>query len=226
MKAVILAAGVGSRLHPITLTTPKPLIEVAGKPIIERIFDSLPEEVDEVILVVHHLQEKIRDRLKDEFAGRKIVYVEQGKKKGTFGALLAAKDLLNDEKFLVLNGDDINDKSELEKFIISERTWGLQKMIMPRYYSMQVTPDGYVDGFRTQTYEEKESGALIASGVYLLDSKIFNHPGVEVNGGELGLPQTILAQKESFPIKAIFTEKWLPINSFEDLERANKSVLG
>lgn len=224
MKAVILAAGVGSRLHPITVDTPKPMIEVAGRPIIDRIFETLPEEIAEVIIVVGYLREKIMVHLGDEFGGRKIIYAHQGDRKGTFGALLAAKNFLDHERFLVLNGDDLHSGDELKKFLREERTFGLQKMVMPNYYSMQIESD-FVHGFRPQTDEERVSGALIATGVYTLDEKIFDHPGVVVNGGEYGLPQTIMAQKDDFPIRAVITEKWLPINSFEDLERA-ENMLG
>ncbi|MEK7195506.1 MAG: NDP-sugar synthase [Patescibacteria group bacterium] len=221
MKAIILAAGVGSRLHPLTLETPKPLIEVAGKPIIERIFKSLPEEITEVVIVVEHLKDKIKSHVGYNFFDRKVIYVEEGEKKGTFGALLSAKEVLGEDRFLVLNGDDLHAKHELEKFLTGQRMFGLQKMVMPNYYSVLVEND-LVMGFRAQTDEEKGAGALIATGAYTLDSKIFDHPGVEVFGGEYGLPQTILAQKDSFPIRAVITEKWLPINSFADLEKANK----
>ena len=217
MKAVILAAGVGSRLHPLTLETPKPLIEVAGKPIIDRVLDSLPDQISEVILVVGHLKEKIKLHLGQEYLGRKIIFVDQGEKKGTFGALLSTQNLLND-KFLVLNGDDLYNREELEKFTREERAFGLQKMMMPNYYAVLTDKAGFVTGFEKNSNGEK----FVATGVYLLDPEIFRHKGVLVYGGELGLPQTILAQKEMFHIKAIVTEKWLPINSFEDLERANK----
>lgn len=220
MKAVILAAGVGSRLQPLTLTTPKPLIEVAGQPIIDRIFSSLPEAIDEVIVVVDHLKEKIKSHVGEEFMGRKVFYAEQGEKKGTFAALQCAKNYLGDDRFLVLNGDDLNSKDELEKFLINERAFGIQKMVMPNYYAISLK-DGYIEGFSKQTEEEKTTGAMIATGVYLLDMHIFDHAGVEVSGHEYGLPQTILEQKNRYPIQAIQTKNWLPINSFADLERAN-----
>lgn len=221
MKAVILAAGEGSRLHPITLTTPKPLVEVKGKPIIEHIFLALPEAIDEVVVVVGHLQEKIRNYLGSEFLGKRVYYAEQGEKRGTLGALWAAKDLLGDENFMVLNGDDMHDKAELEKFILHKRAFGIQHAVMPNYYYVLGDNEGNLAGFRPQSDEEKMSGAPIATGTYVLDSKIFEHPGIVVNGGEYGLPQTINAQKDEYPVKLVTTSGWLPINSLEDLEKAN-----
>ena len=96
MKVIILAAGQGTRLLPITLETPKPLIEIAGRPIIDRIFQSLPDSIDEAIIVVEHLKEKIISHLGESFNGMKVRYVDQINKKGTFAALLSAKDLLEE----------------------------------------------------------------------------------------------------------------------------------
>lgn len=223
MKAVILAAGEGSRLRPLTLETPKPLIEVGGKPIIERILEALPESVDEVVLVVDYLKEKLMDYLGQEFLGKRVTYVSQGDMKGTYGALYSAMETLNsDEMFLVLNADDINSKEDLEKLVAyNERVMGIQKMIMPNYYAVNVE-GGYLQGFRPQTEDEKKSGTEIVTGVYLLDKNIFNHSGVAVFGGEYGLPQTMLAQKDEYPVRVVSTSSWVPINSFSDLDKARE----
>ncbi len=223
MKAIILAAGKGTRLLPLTLETPKPLIQIGGKPIIDRIFNSLPEEIDEVVIVVEYLKERLKDRVGENFYGRKVSFVDQIEKKGTFGALLSARDLFkNDERFLVLNGDDMHEKQELEKYLHYPRSFGVQRMIMPNYYSIKLDRENYIEGFLPQNEEEKILGALVATGAYVIDANIFKHEGVSVYGGEYGLPQTILAQREDFPIKGIVTEKWVPINSFEDIEKAEK----
>jgi len=223
MKAVILAAGEGTRLRPLTLQTPKPLILIQGKPVIERILEVLPDEIDEVVMVIEHLKEKIKSHLGDNFHNKKITYVDQGLQRGTYGALLSCKALLQKgERFLVLNGDDMHSKEELRQFMNHQRAFGVQEMVMPNYYHIKITPEGFLEGFRPQTDEEKVSGTMIATGVYMLDSSIFEHRGVEVNGGELGLPQTILAQKELYPIKVVSTAKWIPVNSFEDIEKANR----
>lgn len=223
MKAIILAAGEGTRMRPLTETTPKPLINVGNKKIIDHVLSSLPNEIDEVILVVDYLKEKIIDYLGNNNLGRKIYYVTQGQEKGTFGALISAKNFIKpNERFLVLNSDDIHNKDELEKYLAFPRSFGIQKMVMPNYYSVKVDSSGNILGFSRQTDEEKTSGVMVGTGVYLLDSNIFNHPGVKVFGGELGLPQTILEQKDVYPIKAVVTEKWIPINTIEDLERARE----
>lgn len=223
MKAIILAAGEGTRMRPLTETTPKPLIDLGNKKIIDYVISSLPDEIDEVVLVVDYLKEKIIDYLGDNHLGKKIIYVTQGEEKGTYGALLSAKSLIaQDERFIVLNSDDIHDKAELVEYLKFPRSFGIQKMIMPNYYSVTTDMTGNILGFSKQTDEEKVSGVMVGTGVYVLDGKIFNHPGVKVFGGELGLPQTILEQKDEFPIKAVITEKWFPINTLEDLERARK----
>ena len=227
MKAIILAAGKGNRLMPLTNKTPKPLIKIGGLTIIERIFQSLPDEIDEVVLVVEHLKEKIKFYVGKNFYERKVSYIEQIPMRGTFAALLSAKALIKpSERFLVLNGDDIHSKIELENYFLSSRSFGLQKIRMEKYHSIHLDNNGYIEGFYPQTELEKESGAFIATGAYVIDANIFKHEGIALRDGEHGLPQTLLAQKDQYPIKAVVTNDWVPINSFEDIENAEKFFAG
>jgi UDP-N-acetylglucosamine diphosphorylase / glucose-1-phosphate thymidylyltransferase / UDP-N-acetylgalactosamine diphosphorylase / glucosamine-1-phosphate N-acetyltransferase / galactosamine-1-phosphate N-acetyltransferase len=222
MKVIILAAGKGTRLLPLTEHTPKPLIKIAELPIIDRIFQSLPDEIDEVILVVEHLKEKIITHVGSNFYGRPVRYVDQIEMRGTLGALFSAKPFIQpNERFLVVNGDDIHDKTELEAYLAYDRSFGLQLMKMPGYHSIHLDDKGYVAGFYPQTALEQTDGAYTATGAYVVDADIFSHEGVRLKSGtEVGLPQTILAQKDSHPVKGVVTTKWLPINSFDDIERA------
>ncbi|MEY4602413.1 MAG: hypothetical protein RL292_354, partial [Candidatus Parcubacteria bacterium] len=151
MKAIILAAGKGNRLKPLTDTTPKPLIAINNIPIIDRLFNSLPDEIDEVIIVVEHLKEKIKEHVGDFFYSKKVFYADQIDMKGTFGALLSAKDLLSTgERFLIVNGDDIYTKEELQMHLNHKRSFGIQKLMMPGYHSIHIDTDGYIDGFYPQ----------------------------------------------------------------------------
>ena len=114
MQAVILAAGEGRRMRPLTESTPKPLLEVCGRPLISYTFAALPDVVDEVVMVVSYLKEKITAYLGSTFEGRKIHYVEQRKLEGTGKALFEARPLIKD-RFLVLMADDIYFKEDIER---------------------------------------------------------------------------------------------------------------
>src|SRR3989344_3829582 len=109
-QAFILGGGRGERLRPLTDSTPKPLVKVAGKPIIEYSLELLQKHgVEQVILSIGYLHEKIEKHLgSGEKWGLKINYAIENEPLGTGGALAAAKDSL-DESFFMLNGDNIAD---------------------------------------------------------------------------------------------------------------------
>lgn len=226
MKVIILAGGKGNRLMPITENLPKPLIKIGDIPIIDRIFKSLPDEITEVIIIVDHLKEKIKSHVGNSFYNYPVTFIDQVSARGTFGALLSARDFLsNNERFLVINGDDIHNKEELTKHLQHNRSFGIQKMNMPNYYSIHLAAQNLVEGFYVQNDDEKKNGALIANGAYVIDTHIFEHPGVILLDGEKGLPQTILAQKDQFPIVGVESCEWIPINSFKDIEKAEKKLV-
>src|SRR3989344_4229672 len=109
MKTIILAAGEGVRMKPLTNNTPKPMLKVSGKPILEHILNDLPEKVDEIILVVGYLKEQIINYFGDRFGRFKMNYVIQNGKLGTYHALELCKNLINEkEKFLLLYADDLH----------------------------------------------------------------------------------------------------------------------
>src|SRR3989344_7566576 len=91
MKAVILAAGKGTRFGEITKKIPKSLIPVAGKPIIEYTLEALPSSIKEVYLVVGHLGDMIKNHVGKEYKGIKINYIEIKKLTGTATALWKAR---------------------------------------------------------------------------------------------------------------------------------------
>ena len=109
MIAMILAAGFGTRLRPLTEELPKPLVPVLGRPLIEHTLMHLAEVgVDEVVINLHHLPEAIPATLGDGAAyGLEIHYVrEQGQIRGTGGGIRGARSLLDGSgTFIVLNGD-------------------------------------------------------------------------------------------------------------------------
>ncbi len=107
MKAMILAAGRGERLRPLTDETPKPLIKVAGKSLIEYHIENLAKAgIKEIIINTAWLAEKIHQQLGDgSNYGLSIVYSDEGKALETAGGIINALPLLGDQPFLVVNGD-------------------------------------------------------------------------------------------------------------------------
>lgn len=222
MKAIILCAGRGTRLQPLTDTIPKTLLRVKGKPILQNILENLPDQIDEVFLVVDYLKENIIDFMAKYHSDLKIQCVQQNhEQKGTLAALFSVKDFLTTgERFLVLNGDDLVLKSDLEKMFEYDRSFGIQKMVMPNYYKV-VGDNGLLDSFVSQNDQEKIEGVFIATGTYVLDTEIFNFPYKLLKGDEIGIPQTILEQKKIYPINLVDFSTWTPINTIQDLENVN-----
>src|SRR5262249_8423600 len=105
MRAMILAAGKGTRLRPLTDTVPKPLLEVAGRPMIALPLDLLRAAgIRDVVINLHHLGGQLRAALGDGSAyGVRITYSEEDPILDTGGAIAAARDFLIGDTFVVLN---------------------------------------------------------------------------------------------------------------------------
>lgn len=227
MKAVILAAGKGTRFGELTKTIPKALIKISGKPIIEYTLEALPPQIKEVYLVVGHLGNQIKKYVGKEYNGLAIKYIELKNLTGTATAVWKAKKYLGKEKFLVLYGDDIYSKKELEKLVRFNWAFGLAKSIppTPKYLNMVLDSKKYIIQALYPTAKEMKTGILISTGAYVMDSKIFKYKPVRLANGEYGLPQTVLTAAKSIPIKGVVMKKWLQINSPEDIKKAEK-ILG
>ncbi len=157
MKAMILAAGLGTRLRPITDSVPKPLIEINGKPVIEYTLEALKRAgVDSVIINLHHLGNMIKDRLGDGSRfGLAIRYSPEPEILGTGGAVLAVKALL-DETFFLINGDVLFDLDLAVLPPLAERT-GADAVMVVRppdtdqagIANVYIDKDSYVRGLFT-----------------------------------------------------------------------------
>ncbi len=143
MKLIILAAGKGTRLRPLTNTTPKPLINICGKSIIEHNLENLYEHVDEIIIVVKYLKEKIKDKLWDNYKWVKITYHEQGDEKWTWAALLGIDC---DTDVFVIYWDSIFDKKDFDKVLSYEWYWVLAKGVEnpEKYWIFKIDENNYI----------------------------------------------------------------------------------
>ncbi|HSA35745.1 MAG TPA: nucleotidyltransferase family protein, partial [Methanomassiliicoccales archaeon] len=107
MKALILAGGMGTRLRPLTLSTPKPLIPLLDRPMIMHIIDYLPEEVDTVVLAVSYMKDQLESFFRKNDCGRRVVLVNEEEPLGTGGAIRNVRQHL-DDTFFCFNGDIIS----------------------------------------------------------------------------------------------------------------------
>ena len=114
MKAIILAAGEGTRLRPITNTTPKPLVKIYGKAIIEYNLESIYSHVSEIIIIVKYREEDIKKHLWDNYKGTKIIYKTQWEEKWTAAAIRWIESELD---IIIMNGDSIFDTKDIEKVV-------------------------------------------------------------------------------------------------------------
>lgn len=222
MQAVILAAGKGTRFGELTKRTPKSLLPVSGKLILEYTLESLPFSIKEVFVVIGHLGDIIKNHFGDNFRNIKIKYIKNKDLDGTAGALWTVKSFLAKEKFLVLNGDDMYSKKELADLIKFSWAFGLYQTTPPhlRYLSIKLDKDSNIIGSNyPRDIKEK---ILLATGAYILDHTIFKYKPVKISNGEYGLPQTILKAAKKYSIKGVIMEKWLQINCLKDVKKAEK----
>ncbi len=126
MKAIILAAGQWTRLRPITNTIPKPMIQIASRPIIEHLIENIYDEVDEIIIVVKYLKKCFISYFWNNFKWTKITYFEQGDDKWTWWALRWIKFSWD---FLLINWDSIFEKKDFIKIINLSWYWCLTREV-------------------------------------------------------------------------------------------------
>lgn len=229
MKAIIFAAGEGTRLRPLTYVTPKPLLLINQQPILFHIIKNLPDIIDEIIIVVSYLAEKIITTVNEENFSRPIrfVYMNLSEERGTWSALWQVKELIKNDnaKFLVLNGDDYYSKEDLQK-IATTNCWavGYCEKNNPgaNYRNIVINSDNYVTAMPLA--EPGQEKINIATGVYLLDGSVFSLSPVKTAGGEWGLPQTISQVFGEKAVKAVKMNTWLQINTADDLALVNEKL--
>lgn len=183
MKAIILAAGKGKRLMPITSSRPKPMISLAGKPILEYTILGLKNAgINEILLIVGYKEDVIREHFgdgKDKFS-IKIEYITQKEQLGTGHAVSFAKDFVKDEPFLLMYGDLMIDpmifKEIIEKFK-ETKTEGLISLLEvnnPQDYGIiSLKSNGFVEKITEKPVPELNLGNLANAGIYIFDPLIF-----------------------------------------------------
>jgi NDP-sugar pyrophosphorylase family protein len=220
MKLVILAAGRGSRMKKLTKKLPKPMLLYNGINLLEHKMQVLPDSVNEIILVIGYLGEKIKAYFGDSYKNIKITYVQQKEIKGTAHALWQCKHILNDP-FIVLMGDDLYTKEDLQNMtLLPKNSWAiLTYPIKQRTKASKIIVDK--KGNFREIYEDIDGTSphnLIYTGACLLTPQLFSKDMIQISNGEYGLPQTICNFVNEKNIKVLKTENWIRITNPEDLK--------
>lgn len=222
MKAIILAAGIGKRMRPLTLKTPKPLLKINSKTILDHIFDALPKEIDKVILVVGYLKEKIQKRVGNFYRGRPINYVIQKKLNGTAGGVILCKKFFTKgERFLILYGDDIQFKDEIKKCLSYKYSWLCFPVDKPRLSGIaNVLKNGRI----SEVVEKPENpkSKLAAAGSIVVDTDIFRYrPKKDKKTREYYFTSIMNQFLKKHRVSAVLGKKRVSLTSPSDLRKSS-----
>ena len=220
MQAVILAAGRGTRMRPLTYDIPKAMLPLRGKPILEYTLSFLPSFVDEIIIVINYLGEHIQEYFGEKFNGRKITYILQDKLNGTGGAIHNCRHLLRD-KFLVIMGDDLYHKKDIENACNYDLCALAYEVEDPTRFGVFRIDDNS-NLLEVVEKPETKDNKMANIGVYTLSKKFFDYDLVPVSQAEFGLPQTLAKMAKDYPVKILKAKLWHPIGYPEDLQKAEE----
>ena len=228
MKAVILAAGEGTRMHPLTHTRPKVMLPIANRPIVEHLLIALKEAgISDFTFIVGFHGETIREHFgSGEKWGVKVDYVTQRKQKGTAHALKLVERNV-DNRFILANGDVLVGADDIRKLLKKETT------------TLSLTEAGdtselgvvEIEGDKIIRIYEKIANPpsnLVNTGIYLLTEQVF--PAIdktrESPRGEYELTESLqILMNEGNTLSWVAIDDWLDVSYPWDLLTANESLL-
>lgn len=185
LKAMIMAAGMGSRLEPLTLMMPKPLIPVMNMPLMDIILTQLSElGVKDVISNTYYLADQIIDRYKKNNLGINFNYIKETKLSGTAGGVKKCQHFFDEgEDFIVMSGDvltnaDIKKGIEIHKKSNSIATIGIKQIPHEHvsHFGVVVTDEnGFITEFQEKPPVDEAKSNFINTGIYIFNYKLFDY---------------------------------------------------
>ncbi|MCX6650171.1 MAG: NDP-sugar synthase [Methanomassiliicoccales archaeon] len=198
MKALILAGGMGTRLRPLTFSIPKPIVPLLGKPLVMHIIDSLPAEVDTVVLAVSYMKETLEDHFRQHDYGRQVILVNEEEPLGTGGAIRNVRKHLDGE-FLCFNGDIIS-SLDIDAFLRFHRRMGgigtiaLWQVPDPSAFGVIRMQGERIVDFQEKPAPGTAASDLINAGIYAFEPEILDHIGEGVISLERAVFPRVLEQ--------------------------------
>jgi mannose-1-phosphate guanylyltransferase len=227
LEAIILAGGFGTRLRPLTYTRAKSLLPILNKPMISYVIESLPREVDKVILAVNYQKNQIEKYFEETDFGKDIVVNDEPTPLGTGGASKFAEKHITG-RFFVLNSDIICSLNldDMIKFHVKNDAvstislWPVEKV--SEFGVADVKDDGNIVGFVEKPKPEDAPSNFINAGAYLLEQEVLDYIETSrlVSMEKEIFPQIIEDTKRFFGFK--FQGYWMDIgriSSYIDIHK-------
>ncbi len=231
LKTLVLAGGFGTRLRPLSCSRPKALFPIANKPLIDYTLESLSEAgVETVVMAVYYMAESLVRYLGPTKYELGILYSREQRPLGTGGPVLKAKEMLNDSKFMVMNGDLLTDFDFKRLLNYHEEKGGIATVALTqvedpyKYGSVELDWEGRIIRFVEKPEYGKAPSNLINAGIYIFEPEIFDYipAGKKVRIETEVFPKLVEEQQlYGFETHGF----WLDIGEPEDYLEANAAVL-
>ena len=228
MDGVILAGGLGKRMRPLTLDTPKPLLPLQGKPILAWSLLSLRGIASRALIVAHYRKAQIAEFMAAQTIFPAYELVEQPAPLGTGHALRCCQQALQSDDFLVINGDDLYSKAALRQ--LSQQPYAILSTMRHDYHKYGVITRNPKGSFHA-IHEKPAAGsypspAPCSIGAYKLRRDVFAHSLRESQRGELELTDYVSAMAAQREVAVVDSPFWLPIGDSDALAAAQEVDIG
>ena len=225
MDAIILAAGLGTRLRPHTLTTPKPLLPVHARPILDWTLAALPSAVERVVVVTHYLAEQVEAYLRSQPWQPNWATVHQQTPRGTGDAFQSCRGKVTADRVLVLNGDDLYAATDLAALAETPAGLLVHPVDEPRKFGIVFTrPDGTLD--RLVEKPPLDGRQMANIGAYLFPRWAIDVELPLSPRGEYEITDAVSAVAARQPVHAVAARVWLPIGDEAAWRAADALDLG
>ncbi len=233
MKGMVLAAGVGSRLDPLTTHTPKPLVPIANVPILDHIIHLLARHgVDDIVANLHYKADAIREKYFDPSRlGVSLSFKYEEELTGDAGGVRACKDFFGNDTFIVLMGDLLTD-CDLSKVVAEHKakkaiaTIAVKKVPDVEHFGVVLQDqDGFITGFQEKPKREEALSDMASAGIYVLEPEVFDYiPSTGTYGFGRQLFPLLLEKK--VPLLAVNIETyWSDVGTITQYRLSNMDVL-
>ncbi|MSR71074.1 MAG: nucleotidyltransferase family protein [Candidatus Taylorbacteria bacterium] len=222
-RAIILAAGKGTRMIPLTSSIPKPLVEVRGKSILNHIIDAFPKSIKEIIIVLGYKGDLIRSHLRKHYTGQTFVFIKQKELLGTAHAVLQTKHLFKDEKerFFIVYGDAFTTKEEIKKCLKYEHAWVCHEFTQSIPTGVAVlSPKGNIIKV-AENRSGKKPPFISVGGVMLVSAKVFHYKPWRHNTGEYYLTSMLGQFLKDHDVYSVLGIPNLSLSTAEDITQFN-----